>query len=345
MKKYFLVVLAVTLFVNSTFAQTRGVKVGYIDMEYILEKVPDYAEAKNQLEEKAQKWKQEIEIKKIEIAKQKESLKSEKVLLTKELLQEREEEIAFLETELLDFQQKKFGANGDLIVQKAVLVKPIQDQVFNAVQDIAEAKKYDYIFDRSSDLTILFAAKRHDISDLVVRSITRTEKREQKSKKELKKEAEEDRKQEMIDNNPTLSDRQLKLEEKKQARLKMIEDRKLAAAERKQAADDKRKQIAADKVAKKNGTVSDKPNAVSEKNTNTDNNSKTTSNPKEGATDKQTEVSDKKQEAADVKKKTLEDRKKVIEDRKKAAEEKRLKVIADREAAKKAKEEAKNKPK
>ncbi len=342
MKKYFLVVLAVTLFVNSTIAQTRGVKVGYIDMEYILEKVPDYAEAKNQLEEKAQKWKQEIEIKKIEIAKQKESLKSEKVLLTKELLQEREEEIAFLETELLDFQQKKFGANGDLIVQKAVLVKPIQDQVFNAVQDIAEAKKYDYIFDRSSDLTILFAAKRHDISDLVVRSITRTEKREQKSKKELKKEAEEDRKQEMIDNNPTLSDRQLKLEEKKQARLKMIEDRKLAAVERKQAADDKRKQIAADKVAKKNGTVSDKPNAVSEKNTNTDN--KTTSDPKEGATDKEIEVADKKQEAADVKKKTLEDRKKVIEDRKKAAEEKRLKVIADREAAKKAKEEAKNKP-
>jgi hypothetical protein len=109
-------------------------------MEYILEKVPDYAEAKNQLEQKAQKWKQEIEVKKVEIAKLKETLKSEKVLLTKELLEEREEEIGFLETELLDFQQKKFGANGDLIVQKAVLVKPIQDQVFNAVQDIAEAK-------------------------------------------------------------------------------------------------------------------------------------------------------------------------------------------------------------
>ena len=99
-------------------------------MEYILEKVPDYAEAKNQLEQKAQKWKQEIEAKKIEIAKLKEALKTEKVLLTKELIEEREEEIKFQETELLDFQQKRFGPNGDLITQKAVLVKPIQDQVF-----------------------------------------------------------------------------------------------------------------------------------------------------------------------------------------------------------------------
>jgi len=345
MKKYFLVVLTLTFFVHQTNAQTRGVKVGYIDMEYILEKVPDYAEAKNQLEQKAQKWKQEIEVKKIEIAKQKETLKSEKVLLTKELLQEREEEIAFLETELLDFQQKKFGANGDLIVQKSVLVKPIQDQVFNAVQDIAEAKKYDYIFDRSSDLTILFAAKRHDISDQVVRTITRTEKREQKSKKELKKEAEEERKQEMIDDNPALSARQIVLEEKKAARLKMVEDRKLAAAERKKAADDKRKQMIADKAAKKNGTVSDKPNAVPENNSNTDNNSTTNTDPKEGASDKEIEIAERKQAAADAKKKTIEDRKKVIEDRKKAAEEKRLKIIADREAAKKAKEDAKNKPK
>ena len=345
MKKYFLVLLAATLFINTANAQTRGVKVGYIDMEYILEKVPDYAEAKNQLEQKAQKWKQEIEVKKIEINKQKETLKSEKVLLTKELLQEREEEIGFLETELLDFQQKKFGADGDLIVQKAVLVKPIQDQVFNAVQDIAEAKKYDYIFDRSSDLTILFAAKRHDISDQVVRSITRTEKREQKSKKELKKEAEEERKQEMIDENPALSDRQKVLDEKKAARLKMVEDRKLAATERKQAADDKRKQIIADKAAKKNGTVSDKPISVSEKNATPDNKATTNTNSKDAAANKATEVAEKKQEAADAKKKTLEDRKKVIEDRKKAAEEKRLKVIADREAAKKAKEDAKNKPK
>src|SRR5690606_4899422 len=127
----------------------------------------------NQLEQKAQKWKQEIETKKLEIGKLKETLKTERVLLTKELIEEREEEIAFQENEMLEYQQKRFGPTGDLMMQKAVLVKPIQDQVFNAAQDIAEANKYDFIFDKSSDMTMLFAAKKFDISDRVIRILTR----------------------------------------------------------------------------------------------------------------------------------------------------------------------------
>ena len=148
MKKYILISILFLSVVFQANAQSKGVKIGYIDMEYILQNVPDYSEAQNQLEQKAQKWKQDIEAKKIEIAKLKDALKTERALLTKELIDEREEEIKFQENELLDFQQKKFGPNGDLITQKAVLVKPIQDQVFTAVQDIAEAKKYDFVFDR-----------------------------------------------------------------------------------------------------------------------------------------------------------------------------------------------------
>lgn len=326
MKKYILLLLVTSLFIsNNGNAQTRGIKIGYIDMEYILEKVPDYAEAKNQLDQKAEKWKQEIETKKSDISKLKEALKTERVLLTKELIEEREEEITFQENELLEYTQKKFGPNGDLIVQKTVLVKPIQDQVFNAVQDIAEAKKYDYIFDKSSDLTMLFAAKKHDISDRVVQVLTRAEKREQMSKKQQKLEEEKERKQEMIDDNPELSDRQKKSEERKAARLKMIEDKKLAAEEKKAAAEEKRKQLLEEKNAKKTGTVSD--NTSNGDSTNTD-----------------TTAADKKATEEEAKKKNLEDRQKAIDDRKKAAEEKRLKAIADREAAKKAKEEAKNKP-
>ena len=158
MKKYFLILLALT-FALQTNAQGKATKIGYIDMEYILQNVPDYAEAKSQLEQKAQKWKQDIEAKKVEIAKLKDALKTEKALLTRELIEEREEEIAFQESELIDFQQKKFGPNGDLITQKAVLVKPIQDQVFTAVQDIAEAKKFDFVFDKSSDLTCFLPPK------------------------------------------------------------------------------------------------------------------------------------------------------------------------------------------
>jgi Skp family chaperone for outer membrane proteins len=338
MKKYILILLTTSFFTINVVAQTKGVKIGYIDMEYILEKVPDYAEAKNQLEQKAQKWKQEIEEKKVDIAKQKETLKSERVLLTKELLEEREAEIAFLETELLEYQQKRFGPTGDLMTQKAVLVKPIQDQVFNIVQDISEQKKYDFVFDRSSDLTMLFAAKRHNISDLVVTRITRAEKREQMTKKQLEKEQEAERKQDMIDENPTLSDRQKILEEKRAARQKIIDDRKLAAEERKAAADEKRKQLLQAREDKKNGIVSDK--AVTEPKS--DKTKEDGLSKEENATDdKKVTAEETKAKVAEAKAKTLEERKKVIEDRKKAAQEKREKTIADREAAKKAKEDEK----
>ncbi|WP_395043950.1 OmpH family outer membrane protein [Flavobacterium sp.] len=331
MRRYILILFISIFFATNANAQSRGIKVGYIDMEYILEKVPDYAEAKNQLEQKAQKWKQEIEEKKLVIVKLKETLKSEKVLLTKELLDEREEEIAFLDTELLDYQQKRFGPSGDLMIQKAVLVKPIQDQVFNAVQDIAEAKKYDYVFDRSSDLTMLFAAKRHDISDQVVRVLTRIQNSEQRTKKQLEKEAVEERKQDMVDENPTLVARQKVLEEKRAARQKLIDERKIAADEKKKALEDKRKQLLEDKEAKKTGTVSDKD---VKDGTNKEGNDVV-------PTDKEFEAAEKKAKAEEAKTKTLDERKKIIEDRKKALQDKKDKAIADREAAKKAREEEK----
>ena len=258
MKKYILISILVLSAVYQTNAQSKGVKIGYIDMEYILQNVPDYSEAKSQLEQKAQKWKQDIEAKKVDLAKLKDALKTERVLLTKELIDEREEEIKFQETELLDFQQKRFGPNGDLITQKAVLVKPIQDQVFTAVQDIAEAKKYDYVFDKSSNLTILFAAKRFDISDQVVRVITRAEKREQLTKKQLKDQEAKEYREDVEDANPALAERKKILEDKKLAREKMIADKKIAAELKKKEKEEARKQLLAEKEAKKNGTVTAK---------------------------------------------------------------------------------------
>ncbi|MEI7509144.1 MAG: OmpH family outer membrane protein [Flavobacterium sp.] len=328
MKKYILLAITISLLITySAKSQSRGIKIGYIDMEYILEKVPDYAEAKSQLDQKAEKWKQEIQTKKNDIGKLKEALKSEKVLLTKELIDEREEEITFQENELIAYTQKKFGPNGDLITQKSVLIKPIQDQVFNAVQDIAEAKKYDYVFDKSSDLTMLFAAKKHDISDRVVQVLMRAGKREQLTKKQQKLEEEKQRKQDMLDDNPQLSEKQKLSDQRKADRLKMIEDKKLAAEQRKADAEAKRKQFLEEKTGKKTGTVSDKTIQT-----------KSSDSTKTNTVDK---LADKKAIAEEAKKKTLEDRKKAIDDRKKAADDKRLKIIADREAAKKAKEDAK----
>ena len=323
MKKHFLFLLMFTAVSFTANAQSRGVKIGFIDMEYILQNVPDYAEAKNQLELKAQKWKQEIAAKRTEIDKLKEDLKTERVLLTKELLEEREEEIAFQENELSDYQQKRFGPTGDLMSQKAVLVKPIQDQVFTAAQDIAEAQRYDFIFDKSSDLTMLFAAKRYDISDRVVRAITRSSKRDQLSKKQLKEEEEREAKEDMIDDNPALAERQKVLDEKKAAREKLIEDRKVAAEERKKAAAEKRQKLIDERAAQKNGTSV--PPAGEQ------NNDEPQTVPAEGESKQaETEVTeDPRAQAAAEKARKLAERKQALEDRRK-------KILEEREAAKNA---------
>lgn len=349
MRKHFFILFLLAALPATIEAQTRGIRIGYIDMEYILEKVPDYAEAKNQLELKAQKWKQEAEVKRNEINKLKENLKTERVLLTKELIEEREEEISFLETELLDFQQKRFGSTGDLITQKAVLVKPIQDQVFTIVQDIAESKKYDFIFDKSSDLTMLFGAQRHNISDLVVRQLTRAEKREQLSNKQLKDEAEKERKQDMIDSNPDLAERQKLLEDKKAAREKMIEDRKLAAEEKKKAFEEKRAKLMEEREAKRNAAKTKtedakKPSAEPEKATATETvkeEAKDGNTVEEKNTVAPTTAEEKRAQAEQAKKDAAEERQKKLDERKKALEEKRKKILEEREAAKKEKEEKK----
>ncbi len=329
MKKLLFIIAFTSL---TSFAQTaRGVKIGYIDMEYILEKVPDYANALNQLEQKAQKWKQEIEVKRNEIDKLKDVLKTERVLLTRELIEEREQEIAFAETELLDYQEKRFGPKGDLIVQKSVLVKPIQDQIFTIIQDVAEQRKYDFIFDKSSDLTMLFAAQRYDISDFVVRKLSVSQKREEMTKKQLKAQEAKEALEEALEDNPEYTERQKLLEERKAAREKLIEERKQAMEKKKAEATEKRNKMIEERNAKKSGTVIE--NKSSEENKNNpdevEKNVKTTE--KENTITKPT--------AAEIRQKAIDDRNKKLEDRKKALDEKKKKIAEDREAAKKAKEQ------
>ena len=115
-------------------------------MEYILSQMEDYKVANQQLEEKIGKWKKEIESKKDEIEILKDSLLVEKPLLTFDIIRDRESEIAFEEKQLNNYQIKRFGVNGDWVAQELMLIRPIQDQVMNVVQTIAEQKKFDKIF-------------------------------------------------------------------------------------------------------------------------------------------------------------------------------------------------------
>lgn len=169
--------LVIGLLVFGFFSQAqRGIRIAYVDMEYILENVEEYRDANEQLNNKVQKWKVEIEQKQSVVEQMKQDLMAEKVLLTPELIAEREEDIQLLEKEMIEYQQDRFGPQGDLVLQKRRLVQPIQDQVFNEVQKLGTNKKYDFIFDKSADVVMLYSEKRHDISDLVLRGIARTRK-------------------------------------------------------------------------------------------------------------------------------------------------------------------------
>jgi Skp family chaperone for outer membrane proteins len=223
-KQILLVAIAFICISFSANAQ-RGVRIGYIDMEYILENVPEYIEASTQLDGKVQRWKADIDKKQQEIDLMKLTLTNERVLLTKELIEEREEEIKIKEDEMIAYQQNRFGSGGDLVIQRRQLVQPIQDQVFNIVQEVAEAKKYDFIFDKSADVVMLFAAKRNDISDIVLRSVNRVEKRKEASNKRERKEIEK-RDDLSFEEDKEVTQREEENGAKQDAREQIMKDRK-----------------------------------------------------------------------------------------------------------------------
>jgi len=183
MKKIFLFTVLL-LSVSLSWAQ-RGQIIAYIDMEYILENVPEYLEAQNTLDGKIVKWEQKLDKQARFIEVLKTDLANEKAILTKDLIEEKEEEISLKQRELRRLESLYFGPQGDMFILRKQLVKPIQDQVYNAIQNISARKNYDFVFDKSSELVMLYSNKKYDISDLVLSTIDRTRLvDEKKAKKE-----------------------------------------------------------------------------------------------------------------------------------------------------------------
>ena len=168
LKLFLTIVLCLVHF--SIHAQ-RGTRIAYIDMDVILSKNKEFKTANQLLDEKISQWKKEVELKKIQLKRLEDQFAVEKILLTPELISDRELEIKDFASEIITLQEKRFGPNGDMMIQKNQLLKPVQDQVLSIVQDIARERKYDFVFDRSSDIIMLYSAKNYDISELVLRRI------------------------------------------------------------------------------------------------------------------------------------------------------------------------------
>ena len=255
MKSFKFYILAVVLMLAYQSQGQRGSREGYVDMEYVLEQIPEYQQAVNQLDQKAQKWKVEISKKNKEIENLEEQLENERPLLTQALIEEREGEIEYLRDQMLEYKQEKFGVAGDYVTQKRQLVQPVQDQVFNAIQELGKTREYDFIYEMSSDASILYAAKRHDISDMVLKLIQREsrqnkataqtvieEEGDYKSVKDAKADKEEAQ-QQKEEKEARQAEREKQLDERERRRDSIRDARKKKLEERKARLLEKRKEM------------------------------------------------------------------------------------------------------
>jgi outer membrane protein len=146
-------------------------KYGYIDSQYILDKMPEYAEAKAKLDKFAERWQKEIEDRYKLINQKKEEFLRVEAILPDEERNKRKEEIELMEGETLELQQMRFGISGDLFAKRKELIEPIQDKVFEAMTEVASRGKYTFIFDKANQSNLIFADPKFDISNLVIREL------------------------------------------------------------------------------------------------------------------------------------------------------------------------------
>tara|TARA_Y100001978_G_scaffold57040_1_gene51320 strand:+ start:197 stop:706 length:510 start_codon:yes stop_codon:yes gene_type:complete len=164
MKKIFYIILISLFFVNNTFSQ----KFAYIDSDYILNKIPEFKQAQDKLDALSAEWQKEIEKKFTDVENMYKSYQQEQILLTKPMKNKREEAIMRAEKEAKDLQRKYFAPQGELNLKRQELVKPIQDKIYDAVQQLASNNKYAVIFDSSSDLIMLYSNPNLDKSDKIL---------------------------------------------------------------------------------------------------------------------------------------------------------------------------------
>ncbi len=171
MKKFeFITKAFVSLLLVMSFATTTGFaqKFGYVDSDYILKSIPEYQDAQNEIDELSKQWQEEIEAEFAKIDQMYKAYQADAVLLPEDLRKKREEEIIRTEREAKELQRKRFGQEGDLFNKRQELVKPIQEKIFNAIEEIANKQNYAFIFDKASGPVIMYVNPRYNISDEVL---------------------------------------------------------------------------------------------------------------------------------------------------------------------------------
>ncbi|MCJ8210145.1 OmpH family outer membrane protein [Mucilaginibacter sp. RS28] len=163
--------LILTLFISFTaIAGAFAQRFAYVDSEYILKHVPEYAAAQSQLKTLSETYQRQVDDRFQEIDRLYKAYQADQVLMTADMRKRRESEIVMKEKEAKDFQRSKFGPDGELAKRSTELIKPVQDRVAKAVQALAESENLDMIFDKNSEVMMLYANPRYDKSaDVITR--------------------------------------------------------------------------------------------------------------------------------------------------------------------------------
>jgi outer membrane protein len=165
MKKIILVIF-LTFAAFTTFAQ----RFAYVDSDYILKHIPEYAAAQKQLAALTDQWQKEVDAKSQEIERMYKAFEADKILMTADMKKRREAEISDKEKEVRDFQRQKFGPDGQLAKKSTELIKSVQDRLTKAIQAVAESENLDMIFDKNSEVIMLYANPHYDKSaDVITR--------------------------------------------------------------------------------------------------------------------------------------------------------------------------------
>ncbi len=164
MKRQILIILALLAGVFSVQAQ----KFAFVDTDYILSKIPEYNDAQAQIDDLSAQWQNEMEAIYAEVNNLYQEYQAKKAIYPEEVRAKKEAEILAKEKEIKDFQQKKFGTDGELYKKRTELVKPIQEKVFTAIQNIAEKENYAVVLNKAEGVSIIYSNSKYDISDDVL---------------------------------------------------------------------------------------------------------------------------------------------------------------------------------
>lgn len=162
MRKLFVALCAVMMTLTLS---AKGEQVVLVDMDYVMSAIPAYETANEQLEQISKKWQKEVESILVEVQTMYKNYQTELVFLSDDMKKKREDEIIAKEKEANDLKRKYFAPDGELFKKREALVKPIQDEIYNAVQEICEQQGYQVVLDKSSTNNLIFASPKIDISD------------------------------------------------------------------------------------------------------------------------------------------------------------------------------------